>query len=474
MTMKNNRRDFLKKSGLAGLGMAGFGLMGSKKESDNMDVFKSDYRQRFNMRGYAAPALDVVRVGVVGLGNRGSGTVLRLASIEGVEIKALCDVRPEKAAESAAAISDHHSPDLYTDGPDDWKNMFERDDIDLISIVTPWELHTEQAVFAMEHDKHVQIELPSAQTIEQCWQLVETSERTRKHCLQVSRSSHRPDTAFVLKMAREGLFGDIVHAEGHYIHDLLMSHILNKSMFYESWRLRDNLNRQGNLYPPHGLMPIVQMLDINCGDKMEYLVSVSSDDFMAGDKIRELAEKDDFYKDFVGEEYRGNMNTTIIKTHLGRTIMLQHDVTTPRPGARFQMISGTEGTYSVGPDRFARDHNGWVDQEELSALIEQYTPKITTRFRELQAESQRERQSRGYAQVAPIDWRMIDCLRNGLPLEMDVYDAALSTSIIPLTEWSVTNRSNPVLVPDFTSGAWKTNPRAMDIDLTHGGNTRIL
>ncbi|MCC5943073.1 MAG: Gfo/Idh/MocA family oxidoreductase [Balneolaceae bacterium] len=472
--MKNNRRDFLKKSGLAGLGMAGMGLMGSKKDSDNRDAFKSDYRQRFNMRGYAAPALDVVRVGVMGLGNRGSGTVLRLASIEGVEIKALCDVRPEKAQESADAISDHHSPDLYTDGPDAWKKMCERDDIDLIAIVTPWERHTEQAVFAMEHDKHVQIELPAAQTIEQCWELVEASERTRKHCLQVSRSSHRNDTAFVLKMAREGVFGDIIHAEGHYIHDLLMSHILNKSMFYDQWRLRDNLNRQGNLYPPHGLMPIVQMLDINSGDKMEYLVSVSSNDFMAADKIQELAEEDDFYKEFVGKEYRGNMNTTIIKTHLGRTIMLQHDVTSPRPGARFSLISGTEGIYAMSPSRFAYSHDGWVDQEELSALIEKYTPKLTARFRELQEASQRERQSRGYAQVAPIDWRMIDCLRNGLPMEMDVYDAALSTSIVPLTEWSVSNRSNPVLIPDFTSGSWKTNPRIMDVDLTHGGNTRIL
>ena len=474
MTMKNSRRDFLKKSGLAGLGMAGFGMMGSNKESNNIDVFKSDYRQRFNMRGYAAPALEVVRIGVMGLGNRGSGTVLRLASIEGVEIKALCDVQPAKAEESAAAISDHHSPDLYTDGPDDWKKMCERDDIDLIAIVTPWQRHTEQAVFAMEHDKHVYVELPAAQTIEQCWQLVETSERTRKHCIQVSRSSHRNDTAFVLKMAREGAFGDIIHAEGHYIHDLLMSHILNKTMFYDMWRLNDNLNRQGNLYPPHGLVPVMQMLDINSGDKMEYLVSVSSRDFMAADKINELAKEDNFFKEFAGKKYRGNMNTTIIKTHLGRTIMLQHDVTSPRPGARFSLISGTEGIYSVGPNRFANSHDGWVSDEELQSLIEEYTPKLTTRFRELVNESQRERQSRGYAQVAPLDWRLIDCLRNGLPLEMDVYDAALSTSIVPLTEWSVSNRSNPVLVPDFTAGSWKTNPRIMDVDLTHGGNTRIL
>jgi len=474
MTMSNNRREFLKKSGLLGLGMAGLGFVNPAKAEAEREIYRRDYKQRFNMRGYAAPALDVVRVGVIGLGNRGSGTVMRLASIEGVEIRALCDVRPDRVAASAEAISEYHTPDRYSDGPEDWKKMCERDDIDLIAIVTPWERHAEQAVFAMEHDKHVYVELPAAQTIAQSWDLVETSERTRKHCMQVSRSCHRNDTAFILKMAREGLFGDIIHAEGHYIHDLLMSHILNKEMFYNMWRLKNNLNRQGNLYPPHGLMPVIQMLDINCGDKMEYLVSVSSNDFMAADRIAELASDDKAFEEYVEKEYRGNINTTIIKTHRGRTIMLQHDVTTPRPGARFSLISGTEGIFSVGPNRFASSHDGWVSQEELSALIEKYTPAITKRFAELSNASQRERRTRGYEQVAPLDWRLIDCLRNGLPLEMDVYDAALSASIVPLTEWSVANRSNPVLIPDFTAGAWKTNPRAMDIDLTHGGNTRIL
>ena len=470
--MNKSRRSFLKMSGLAGLGLAGAGFAGSKDDAGSR--FAKSYRQKFNMRGYAAPALDVVRIGVVGLGNRGSGTVRRLASLEGVEIRALCDVRPERVELSAQAISSYHKPDKYSRGPEDWKRMMERDDLDVIAIVTPWEGHTEQAVFAMEHGKHVYLELPAAQTIDEAWRLVEASERTQKHCMQVSRSAHRNDTAFVLKMAREGLFGDIIHAEGHYIHDLLMSHILNKEMFYQMWRLKENMGRQGNLYPPHGFVPIIQMLDINCGDKLEYLVSVSSRDFMMGDRIKELAANDSFFEEFAGKEYRGNINTTIIKTHKGRTIMLQHDVTTPRPGARFSMISGTKGIYSVGPDRFARSHDGWVPPAELDALIQEYTPKLTKRFNELRREGQRDPDARGYAAVDPLDWRFIDCLRNGLPLEMDVYDAATSTAIVPLTEWSVANRSNPVLVPDFTGGAWKTNKRGMDIDLKQGGTTRVL
>ncbi len=471
--MKNSRRNFLKMSGMAGMGLAGMSVMGSKGKDDGNRFLKS-HRQEFNMRGYAAPALDVVRIGVVGLGNRGSGTVRRLASVEGVEIRALCDVRPEMVDRSVQAISSFHSPDTYSDGPDDWKRMMERDDLDVIAIVTPWDIHAEQAVFAMEHGKHVYIELPAAQTMEECWQLVETSEKTRKHCMQVSRSAHRNDTAYILKMVRSGVFGDLIHAEGHYIHDLLMSHILNKEMFYSMWRLRENTGRQGNLYPAHGFVPIIQMMDINCGDKLEYMVSVSSRDFMMKDRIKELAESDSFFEEFAGKEMRGNINTSIIKTHKGRTIMLQHDVTTPRPGARFNLISGTEGVFAAGPDRLAKSHDGWVSQEELDALIKEYTPKLTQRFNEVRREGQRDPEARGYAQVDPLDWRFVDCMRNGLPLEMDVYDAATSTAIIPLTEWSVANRSNPVLIPDFTSGGWKTNKRGMDVDIKEGGTTRIL
>jgi predicted dehydrogenase len=173
------------------------------------------------MHGYAAPALETVRAGLVGMGSRGSGMARRLAGVEGVEIKALCDIVPERVHETIEAISGfpQHDPDVYADGPEDWKRMCEREDIDLIYIATPWHLHGEQCIFSMEHDKHVYVEIPAATSIEQCWELVETSERTRKHCALMSASCHSGLNAVTLNMARKGFFGDLVHAEGNYVHD---------------------------------------------------------------------------------------------------------------------------------------------------------------------------------------------------------------------------------------------------------------
>ena len=484
--MKNDRRQFLKQVGLAGLTLTGASkLMGLKETRDNVP-FDQSRQQRFNMHGYAAPALDLVRIGLIGIGSRGSGTVRRLAGIEGVEIKALCDIVPERVHESIESIDQfsQHDPDSYTDGPDAWKRVCERDDIDLIYIATPWHLHASQAVWAMEHDKHVYIELPVAKTIEECWQVVETSERTRKHCSMVSSSCHSGLAAVTLNMVRQGFFGELVHGEGNYVHDRVSSRSRwerdEHGWFgYRPWRLDENVGRNGNLYPQHGLGPLAQMMDLNYGDQMDFLVSVSSDDFTMGNLMEELAEEDDFYRPYAGKKFRGNMNVTVIRTHQGRTIMLQHDISSPRPGSRFQLISGTKGISShyPAPARFATSHDGWLAQEEFNSLIEKYTPGITKTFNELldEAENRDRDQLRSYARVNEMDWRLIDCLRNGLPIDMDVYDAALWSAITPLTEWSVANQSNSVQVPDFTNGAWKANDRGMDIDLQMGGgNTKIL
>ncbi len=485
--MKNNRKEFLKQIGLAGLGLTGASKLLDVNQSYKKDHFQQAPGQRFNMHGYAAPALETVRVGLIGIGSRGSGTVRRLAGIEGVEIKALCDTVSERVRATIDSISQfpQHSPHSYTDGPDAWKKLCERDDIDLIYIATPWHLHAQQALRAMEHDKHVYMEIPAAQTIEECWQVVETSERTRKHCALVSSSCHSGLNAVTLNMVRQGFFGELVHGEGNYVHDRISNRNRwvrdpdNAYWFgYRPWRLDENIGRNGNLYPQHGLTPLAQMMDINYGDQMDYLVSVSSDDFSMGPLMEELAAEDDYYKPYVGKNFRGNMNVTIIRTHKGRTIMLQHDISSPRPGSRFQLISGTQGIsrhYPV-PARIATSHDGWIPEEEFHSLEEKYTPEITKRFNELvnQAADADRENLRSYARVNEMDWRLIDCLRNGLPLEMDVYDAVLWSAITPLTEWSVANRSNSVKVPDFTNGAWMTNERGMDINLGKGGATTML
>jgi len=473
--MQNERREFIKKTGLLGMALAGSGIVGHSNEMTESDQFSGMHSQNFNMHGYVVPKLDIVRMAVIGLGNRGGGTVRRLASIEGVEIKALCDVREEKVKKAADMIRPFgQKPDHYT-GENDWKTICERQDIDLVAVVTPWHYHTPMCVYAMEHDKHAYTELPAALTLDECWQLVETSERTRKHCIQMSGNCSGGINAVILNMVREGFFGDIVHAEGAYIHDLIPRHMFVDQRYYNNWRIFANIGKSGNLYPQHGLVPIMQMMDINYGDKMDYLVSLSSDDFNMNAHAKKLASEDDYWKQFVGRDYRGNMNTTLIRTNKGRSIMMQHDVSSPRPGVRFDLISGSKGAYKANPGRLADSDEGWFPEEKFDELIEKYTPEINKKFDELVKQAKQIVREQGYYMVSPVDWRIIDCLRSGLPLDMDVYDAAVSSSIIPLSIWSVENRSTSVTVPDFTSGAWRTNIRGMDIQLERGfGNTKLI
>ncbi len=470
--INDNRRDFLKKSGLLSLGIAGAGLSGFTGQEKTV---RQPHSQIFNMSGYAAPKLDVVRIAVIGLGNRGSGTVRRLASIEGVEIKALCDLEPDRVKKAIKSIKDfEHKPDSYSGNEDEWKKICERADIDLIAIVTPWHLHTPMCVFAMEHGKHAFTETPAAKTVEQCWQLVETSEKTRRHCVQMSSSCHGGMKAVLLNMVREGFFGQIMHAEGSYVHDLLLRHIFNKDFYHNMWRLKENIGKNGNLYPQHGLVPIIQMMEINYGDKMDYIASVSSDEFLMGKMAKRLSEDDDFWAPYVDKDYRGNINTSIIRTHKGRTIMIQHDVSSPRPDVRFKSISGTKGFYHARPDRIATSHEGWVSEEELNSLVKKYTPEINKRFTELVNQGRDNKKLGSYYKVSPTDWRLIDCLRNGLPMDMDVYEAAASSVTIPLSIRSAANKSQSIEIPDFTQGAWKTNPRGMDINFERGGGTTKL
>jgi hypothetical protein len=283
----------------------------------------------------------------------------------------------------------------------------------------------------------------------------------------------------MLNMARQGFFGELIHAEGAYIHDLLYGNF-SKDKYYDLWRLKENASRNGNLYPTHGLGPVCQIMNINRGDKMDYMVSMSSNDFMMGKLAKELAAKDDFYKPFVDKPYRGNINTSTIKTAKGRTIVLQHDVTSPRPKSDGHIISGTKATaihyplppkisiaHEASPDAWrGSDKHEWVSAEEYQMLEEKFSPNIVKKL----GEAAREVGGHG-GQDFLMDWRTIDCLRNGLPLDQDVYDAALWSSISPLSEWSVENRST-IEVPDFTSGSWKEN-QPLDILLEKGGNTKV-
>ncbi len=466
--MKTSRRDFLKVSSLTGIGLATTAASNGYEILNETKISNTNL-QRFNMCGYAAPKLETVRIGFVGLGNRGPDAVKRMSHIEGTEIKALCDIRADNAnAVKKTLEGSVHSPQVYTGKEEEWKKMCDRQDIDLVYIATPWALHAPMAVYAMDHGKHVCIEVPAAKTIDECWQLVNTSERTKKHCIILENCCYDFFELLTLNMIRQGLFGEIVHGEGAYIHTLLESNF-SKDNYYDMWRLKENL-RNGNLYPTHGLGPVAQAMNINRGDKMDYLVAVSSNDFQMGAMANELAAKDAFYKPYANKNFRGNMNTTTIRTSQGRTIMLQHDVTSPAVYSRIHKISGTKASCLKYPQpgKIAFGHEDWVSEEEYKSLESKYVAPIVKKVGEMA------KQVGGHGGMDFLmDWRTIDCLRNGLPVDMDAYDAAAWSAVAPLSEKSVANRSNSVDIPDFTRGSWKSN-KPVDISLEKGGTTKVL
>ncbi len=451
--MKTTRREFLARTSLAsgGLLTANF-LFGALPVARGAGTGRGS--QRTNMSGHAAPRLERVRVGIVGLGSRGTGALPRLRVIEGVEIKALCDVRPERITLAQQRLEGtSHQPAVYSGSDEAWKRMCERDDLDVIYNCTPWHLHAPISIFAMEHGKHAFSEIPAATTLEECWQLVETSERTKKHYMMLENCCYDFFELLTLNMAQQGFFGEIVHGEGAYIHNLMELNF-SKNQYHDMWRLKQNAARNGNLYPMHGLGPISQIMNINRGDRFDYLVSVQSDDFQMQAKARELAATDPFFAPFADATFRGNMNTTTVRTMKGRTILVQHDVTSPRPYSRIHTVVGTKASAQKWPlpPRIAIGHDGWLKEPEYKQLEEKYTFDLVKQI----GETAKKVGGHGGMDFL-MDWRWVSLLRQGLPLDMDVYDGAAWTSVGLLSERSVANRSQAVDVPDFTRGSWQKN-----------------
>jgi predicted dehydrogenase len=395
--------------------------------------------------------IDTVRIAFIGVGSRGTGAVRRYTFLDGVKIMALCSLEPEPLEKAQAILKEKGLPpaDVYN-GPEDWKTICERDDIDLVYITTHWDLHTPIAVYAMEHGKHAVTEVPAAISIDECWQLVNTAEKTRRHFMQLENCNYDFFEMATLNMARQGLFGEIVHAEGAYIHDLRRSKF-GENAYWEMWRLRHNQTRNANLYPTHGFGPICHIMNIHRGDKMEYLVSMSSDQFGMTAYAKEKFGED---SDYAKRDYkRGDINTTLVKTQKGKTIMIQHDVTSPRPYSRIHLISGTKGFVRKWPVRgiaIEPDTHKFLSDEEMEKLLAEYEHPITKEVGEMA------KKVGGHGGMDFImDYRLIYCLRKGLPLDQDVYDAAEWSAITELSEKSLENESMPVRVPDFTRGSWK-------------------
>ena len=373
--------------------------------------------------------LPTVRIGFIGLGQRGMVTLRRYLMIEGIDIVALCDVNSTHLVEAHRLLSadGRYNPTSY-DSADGWRVMCRRTDVDLVYICTDWLTHTPMACYAMEHGKHVAVEVPAATTVDECWQLVDTAERTQRHCFMLENCCYDTFHQGMLTMESLGLFGEVTHAEGAYIHDLRDKDDTRQS---KGWMAHLCRQHNGNPYPTHGLGPVCQLLHIHRGDRLDYLVSLTPlSDFLHNDVC---------------------INNTLIKTVKGKSILLQYDVTTPRPYSRMQTLCGTRGFAQKYPRCcIMLDGNDPLMDEEAEKHIVTYThPHIA----EIQALGQS-------LQVPNImnftmDYRLICCLRHGLPLDIDVYDAAEWSCIAELSEQSALQGGIPIPIPDFTRGRWQ-------------------
>lgn len=396
------------------------------------------------MHGVPFEKRDLVRVGFIGVGGRGHGQLGEMLAVEGARVTAVSDIneghmkrareRVEKAGQPTPAIES------------DWKKLCERDDVDLVYICSPWDAHVPQCVYAMEHGKHAAVEVPAATTLADCWAMVDTSERTRKHCIILENCCYEYAEMMVLNMVRAGLFGTITHGEAAYIHDLRDTLLAKHGE--GMWRREPHKLRNGNFYPTHGLGPVAQYMDIHRGDRFARIVSMSSLSAALAERRQTIVPAGDPMHD---EAYpAGDMNTSIIQTALGRTIMLQHDVVTPRPYSRINLIQGSKGTFTDYPPRIALDGQDSHKWQTLDAFKEKYEHPI---WRE-QGELARKLGGHGGMDFI-MNYRLIQCYRQGLPPDIDVYDAAAWSAPGPLSDISVAWGNIPLPFPDFTRGHWK-------------------
>lgn len=444
------RREFLKLAGSAGVGMVGASALG-----EMMEQSKPRPQSSKTAADLVVPKMDKVRVGFIGVGARGSGHVASMLHIDGVEIKAICDPHLPSAEASVKRVvaAGHPEPAAYTKGDEDYKNLLDRKDIDIVIISTPWRWHTRQAVDAMNRGKHAFIEVPASTTIDECWQLVDTAEKTQKHCMMMENVNYGREELMVLNMCRLGVFGELLHGEAAYIHDLRgqMNEVGHGT---GSWRTLEYTKRNGNLYPTHGLGPVAQYMNINRGDRLDFLSSVSSPA-----RVRDLYAKEHYKAPHPHANLKfvcGDINTTIAKTVLGKTLMIQWDEQLPRPYTRHNLIQGTKGVWAGFPNRVViegvtKDTDSWVQGAGLKEWFDKYDHPLWKSMGELA------QKNGGHGGMDFIMlWRIVYCLRNGLPMDQDVYDAAVWSAVGPLSERSVANRGRSVDMPDFTRGEWKT------------------
>lgn len=391
--------------------------------------------------GLKCDPIETVRIAFVGIGGRGADAVRRFTMMDGVEIAALCDERAERVEICQQKLAEAGLPAAkeYV-GADAYVELCKNEDVDLVYIATDWLDHVPVALCAMENGHHAAIEVPSAMTIKDCWNLVDMSERTRLHCSILENCCYDFFEMSTLNMAQHGLFGEVYHVEGAYIH-----YLAEDWDHSETWRLDYNMANRGDNYPTHGLGPICQVMNIHRGDKMDYLVAMDTPSYNGRKAARELRGVD--------ECINGDHTISLIQTHNKHLIEVQHNVYCPRPYSRMHQLNGDKGFANKYPIEqiSVKDMNGHreLPKAAMDSLLQAYKPAFVSEIEE------KARMVGGHGGMDFImDYRLIYCLRNGLPLDEDVYDCAEWSAVQELSRISLENGSMPVEFPDFTRGEW--------------------
>jgi hypothetical protein len=406
-----------------------------------------------------------VRIGIIGVGLRGRGHLEQLLYRDDVEVNAIADIDPDALAQSVKLCQEmkRRIPEKYGKGERDYENLVKRDDLDAVVIATPWEWHAPQAIAAMRAGKHVGTEVPAGLTVKECWELVNTSEKTGRQLSILENVCYRRDVMAILNMVRQNLFGELIHCQGGYQHDLREVKFndgkqpygggveFGEKGFSEArWRTNYSVNRNADLYPTHGLGPVAEMLNINRGNQMLYLSSFASQSRGLHDYV--VKKGGESHPNAKVDFKLGDVVSTLIKCANGQTIMLSHDTNLPRPYSLNFRVQGSNGLWmndnkSIYIEGVSSKAHSW-DSEK--SYLEKYDHPLWKKY-EKKAEN---------AGHGGMDWFVlhgfVEALKRQEPLPIDVYDAAAWSVIVPLSEKSIANKSASVEIPDFTRGKWKT------------------
>ena len=452
--MKNyNRRNFLKKSSL--------GVVGASTLSLSCQENMSKSSPGTYMGDFADKPIDNIKAAFIGLGARGPGHLKNFATLENTKVVALCDLYNDIVEREQNRLQSYNSNSsdvkLYWGDENKWKVMLKEVKPDIVFISTNWKNHAPMVIQSMKDGAHAFCEVPLAITTQEMWDIVNTSEKTQKHCMMMENVNYGREELMYLNMCRKGVIGQLLHAEAAYIHELRFQ-MFEETRGTGSWRTHHYANGKGNLYPTHGLGPVAQYMNIaRKDDNFRSIVSYSTPS--VGRQLYAAKNFDNDHKWNKLNYQNGDLNTSIIKTNQGRTILVQWDETSPRPYTRHNLILGSKGALAGFPTRIAleggfdgisKDHHSWIKGKDLKSLYEKYDHPLYKRLNSKTKKS-------GHGGMDGIMmYRIVECLKNGLPLDQNVYEGCFWSAVTPLSAKSIDEDGMPQQFPDFTRGMWRT------------------